>query len=336
MLNLGMEPEQANVMAQRALEKMIAAQTPAPAPAPAAPAPAPAPPAPLTAVQTRAAEIEDELVNAGVAPDQAKIDALAKAQQEEVDDAAAKAEEEKNVVAESVAPKPESTEVVSTEPDVGEPATGEGQQPTTVAETPVAETPAETPLSPLEVARTKYLAASDIFEKASATLEAAKEADLSMLPTATKKAKKAIFDNLKKAKAAFEEAHANSTAAFEEFQKLNEPTEETPVAETPPAGIPPTRTLADVTAEIDAGMEEVKQLTQQQQALLTKAGRKPAAKSPAFAKWDALGAQIDAKKDAVGRLFIEEDKLKKEGAPSGTEAVETKQAEPQAQETEQW
>jgi hypothetical protein len=214
MLNLGMEPEQANVMAQRALEKMIAAQTPAPAPTPAAPAPAPAPPAPLTAVQTRAAEIEDELINAGVAPDQAKVDALAKAQQEEADDAAAaKAEEEKNVVAESVeppsevaAPKPESTEVVSTEPDVEEPPTEEQQPP--------------------------------------------------------------------------------------------------PVT---------TRTLADVTAEIDAGMEEVKQLTQQQQALLTKAGRKPAVKSPAFAKWDALGAQIDAKKDAVGRLFIEEDKLKKEG-----------------------
>jgi hypothetical protein len=43
-------------------------------------------------------------------------------------------------------------------------------------------------------------------------------------------------------------------------------------------------------------MDQIRELQKQQQALLTKAGRMPTAKSPARKKWDELGQQIEDKK----------------------------------------
>ncbi len=78
----------------------------------------------------------------------------------------------------------------------------------------------------------------------------------------------------------------------------------------------PSRTPESAKAELDTGMQEVAALTQQQQALLTKAGRKPAAKTPARAKWDALDEQIGAKKEALFPLIDEESKLRRGVKPA--------------------
>lgn len=115
----------------------------------------------LPEVAKRAAEIEDDLVNAGVPPQQAKTDALAKAQQEAIDDAAAEAEGAKRVTEPvstpsgegvSVAGEPsgvttpagagvtEPSGVVPTATDVRQPAAGEAAQPSAV-ETPATTTP---------------------------------------------------------------------------------------------------------------------------------------------------------------------------------------------------
>lgn len=122
----------------------------------AAVAPAPETPegAPATApsdLAARVAEIEDELLGAGVAPAQARTDAIAKATQEAQDDAAALGEEsarqpvtEPSGESVSVAGVPaagtttegvgvtEPSGVVSTATDVGQPAVGERKQPSAV------------------------------------------------------------------------------------------------------------------------------------------------------------------------------------------------------------
>ena len=108
-----------------------------------------------------------------------------------------------------------------------------------------------------------------------------------------------------------------------------EPKVETP-AETTTEQTP--RTLEEVSADLQAGMKEVADLATQQQALLTKAGRVPAAKSPARAKWDALQLQIEEKKTALFPLLDEESKLKKAAKVPAVEtpAVEAPTVEPKS------
>ncbi len=81
-----------------------------------------------------------------------------------------------------------------------------------------------------------------------------------------------------------------------------------------PEPIAPIRTLETVTAELNAGMAEVNALEQQRKSLLTRAGKEPAVNSPASAKRDALGVQIEERKAALQPLITEETQLKQQAA----------------------
>ena len=71
-------------------------------------------------------------------------------------------------------------------------------------------------------------------------------------------------------------------------------------------------TLESVQTQLNTGMAEVAELSNQQQKLLTKAGRKPAEKSAARAKWDALDTEIDRKKTLLFPLLDQESALKRQ------------------------
>jgi hypothetical protein len=67
-------------------------------------------------------------------------------------------------------------------------------------------------------------------------------------------------------------------------------------------------------------MDEIRALTAEQQALLTKAGRIPAVNSPARKKWDSLGMQIDQRKAEWAALDRAERLAKGTNAPTTTPA----------------
>ena len=92
--------------------------------------------------------------------------------------------------------------------------------------------------------------------------------------------------------------------------------DETAVGE-PAAVTPPVERTADVVHG------EVRALEAEQQKLLTKAGRIPAVRSPARAKWDALDAQIAEKKEERDAL----DRAQRKATPAPAKPVAVKPAE---------
>ena len=91
--------------------------------------------------------------------------------------------------------------------------------------------------------------------------------------------------------------------------------DETAVGE-PAAVTPPVERTADVVHG------EVRALEAEQQGLLTKAGRIPAVRSPARAKWDALDAQIAEKKEERDAL----DRAQRKATPAPAKPVAVKPA----------
>lgn len=114
--------------------------------------------------------------------------------------------------------------------------------------------------------------------------------------------------------------------------------------------VPSAREEAESVAVTEKSLDdlhsEVRALEEEQRKLLTKAGRMPAANSPARAKWDALEEQIAQKKGEWSDTYVAQQQAKKAGqpaktettpptteTPSGTETSETIQTETQGQET---
>ena len=91
--------------------------------------------------------------------------------------------------------------------------------------------------------------------------------------------------------------------------------DETAIGE-PAAVTPPVERTADVVHG------EVRALEAEQQGLLTKAGRIPAVRSPARAKWDALDAQIAEKKEERDAL----DRAQRKATPASAKPVVVKPA----------
>jgi hypothetical protein len=93
-----------------------------------------------------------------------------------------------------------------------------------------------------------------------------------------------------------------------------------PVSEgTTPQGTQPTAVATPTARTSDQVQDEIRALQTEQQALLTKAGRVPAVKSPARVKWDTLGEQITQKKAEWDSIDQTERKAK--NAPTTTPAA---------------
>jgi hypothetical protein len=85
-------------------------------------------------------------------------------------------------------------------------------------------------------------------------------------------------------------------------------------------GTPAPAVTTAVNRTSDQVQDEIRTLIANQQALLTKAGRIPAIKSPARTKWDAMSVQIDQKKAEWAELDRAERLAKGTNAPTTTTA----------------
>ncbi len=93
---------------------------------------------------------------------------------------------------------------------------------------------------------------------------------------------------------------------------------------------PPAVTTPTSTRTSDQVLTEVRALQNEQQALLTKAGRMPAVNSKARARWDAIDTEIAQKKAEWDALDKAEREAKTKNAPATTPAAPSAPAAPKA------
>jgi hypothetical protein len=179
---------------------------------------------------------------------------------------------------------PEPSGLVPPVEDAGQPAGGETGEPVAVAPTPkpAKRTPAERADLIEQIEQVSGSIPQDEYD---AFYAQHTEPDGNRVKSATKSIQAAL-DLLAKYAKVETPAPAAPTPA---------PPPAAPTPAPPPAAPTPSVSGRN-TPESDALMDEIRELKRQQQALLTKAGRAPAAKSPARKKWDELGRQIEAKK----------------------------------------